>query len=135
MSWCAPAGRAVGSFAQGLVIEVRANQMPDGGIVTTFTDMTSSVEAAEALERSNETLERRVHERTEELTRLNAALERALSLDPNLVTASVQLIANRVERGQAIKAYQQAHIFGISNRLDWKPWIDNMLFLYDARLK
>jgi signal transduction histidine kinase len=65
-------------FAEpGLVIEVRANRMPDGGIVTTFTDITASVEAAEALERSNETLERRVHERTEELTRLNAALARA----------------------------------------------------------
>jgi signal transduction histidine kinase len=64
-------------FAQGMVIEVRANRMPDGGIVTTFTDITPSVEAAEALERANETLERRVHERTEELTRLNAALERA----------------------------------------------------------
>ena len=64
-------------FAKGLVIEVRANRMPDGGIVTTYTDITASVEAAEALERSNETLERRVHERTEELTRLNAALERA----------------------------------------------------------
>ena len=57
-------------FAEpGSVIEVRANRMPDGGIVTTFTDITPSVEAAEALERSNETLERRVHERTEELTR------------------------------------------------------------------
>jgi Na+/proline symporter/signal transduction histidine kinase len=65
-------------FAEpGLVIEVRANRMPDGGIVTTFTDITASVEAAEALERSNETLERRVQERTEELTRLNAALARA----------------------------------------------------------
>src|SRR5205809_568431 len=39
------------------------------------------------------------------------------------------------EDAPIIKAYQQAHIFGISNRLDWKPWIDNMLFLYDARLK
>ena len=58
----------------GMVIEVRANRMPDGGIVTTYTDITASVEAAEALERSNETLERRVRERTEELTRLNAAL-------------------------------------------------------------
>jgi hypothetical protein len=27
----------------GLVIEVRANHMPDGGIVTTFTDVTPSV--------------------------------------------------------------------------------------------
>ena len=61
----------------GLVIEVRANRMPDGGIVTTFTDISPSVKAAEALERANETLEGRVHERTEELTRLNAALAHA----------------------------------------------------------
>jgi Na+/proline symporter/signal transduction histidine kinase len=65
-------------FAErGLVIEVRANRMPDGGMVITFSDMTPSVEAAEALERVNETLERRVRERTEELTRLNAELARA----------------------------------------------------------
>lgn len=64
-------------FAEGMVIEVRANRMPDGGFVTTFTDITPSVEAAEALERSNETLERRVRERTEELTLLNVALARA----------------------------------------------------------
>ena len=61
----------------GTVIEGRANRMPDGGFVTTFTDITASVEAAEALERANETLERRVRERTEELTRLNAALAHA----------------------------------------------------------
>jgi signal transduction histidine kinase/CheY-like chemotaxis protein len=65
-------------FAEpGVAIEVRANRMPDGGIVTTFTDITASVEAAEALERANETLERRVQERTEELTQLNEALARA----------------------------------------------------------
>ena len=64
-------------FAEGVVIEVRSNRMPDGAIATTFTDITASVEAAEALERSNETLERRVQERTEELTLLNAALARA----------------------------------------------------------
>src|SRR5215216_1155545 len=62
---------------RGLVVEVRANRMPDGGFVMTFTDITPTVEAAEALERANETLERRVQERTEELTRLNAALARA----------------------------------------------------------
>src|SRR3954453_14791574 len=62
---------------RGLVVEIRANHMPDGGLVTTATDVTPSVEAAEALERANENLERRVKERTEELTRLNAALARA----------------------------------------------------------
>ena len=60
-----------------LVMEVRANPMPDGGIVTTFTDITPSVKAAEELERANELLERRVRERTEELTRLNTELGRA----------------------------------------------------------
>jgi signal transduction histidine kinase/CheY-like chemotaxis protein len=60
-----------------LVIEVRADRMPDGGLVTTFTDITPSVKAAEALERANATLERRVRERTRELTRLNAELARA----------------------------------------------------------
>jgi Na+/proline symporter/CheY-like chemotaxis protein len=62
---------------RGLVIEVRADRMPDGGVVTTFTDITPSVKAAEALERANATLERRVRERTGDLTRLNAELERA----------------------------------------------------------
>src|SRR5713226_1744232 len=60
-----------------LVMEVRANPMPDGGIVTTFTDITPSVKAAEELERANESLERRVQERTEELTLLNTELGRA----------------------------------------------------------
>jgi Na+/proline symporter/signal transduction histidine kinase/CheY-like chemotaxis protein len=65
-------------FAErGLVIEVRANRMPDGGLVTTFTDITPSVKAAEALERANATLERRVRERTKELTRLNTEMEQA----------------------------------------------------------
>jgi Na+/proline symporter/signal transduction histidine kinase len=62
---------------RGLVVEVRTSRMPDGGVVTTVTDITPSVAAAEALERANATLEMRVRERTTELTRLNAELGRA----------------------------------------------------------
>jgi Na+/proline symporter/signal transduction histidine kinase len=58
----------------GRVIEVRSSPMPDAGIVVTWTDITERVEAAEQLARANETLERRVRERTEELTQLNEAL-------------------------------------------------------------
>jgi Na+/proline symporter/signal transduction histidine kinase len=61
----------------GTVIEIRSAHMPDGGIVTTYTDITDTVAAEEALERANETLERRVRERTEELMRLNGELARA----------------------------------------------------------
>jgi signal transduction histidine kinase len=61
------------------VIEVRTNRMPGGGLVITFSDVTPSFEAAEALERANATLEKRVHDRTEELTRLNSELARAKS--------------------------------------------------------
>src|SRR5262252_5185358 len=64
---------------RGLVIEVRVNHMPDSGVVTTLTDITPSVAAAEALSRANENLERRVRERTMELERLNAELAKAKS--------------------------------------------------------
>ena len=40
--------------------------------------------------------------------RSKAALERALALDPNLVSAAGQLIDMRVERGELVEAYQQA---------------------------
>ncbi|MEQ8823536.1 MAG: PAS domain-containing hybrid sensor histidine kinase/response regulator [Filomicrobium sp.] len=58
-------------------VEVRTSPMPQGGIVTTFSDITDRVAAASALARVNETLERRVRERTAELLDLNAALEEA----------------------------------------------------------
>jgi Na+/proline symporter/signal transduction histidine kinase len=62
---------------RGMVIDIRSNELPDGGRVTTYTDITETVEAEESLERANETLERRVRERTEELTNVNVELSRA----------------------------------------------------------
>jgi signal transduction histidine kinase/CheY-like chemotaxis protein len=69
-----------------MVIEVRANRMPGGGLVITFFDVTPSFEAAEALERANATLEKRVRDRTEELTRLNSelALAKSTAEDANI---------------------------------------------------
>jgi Na+/proline symporter/signal transduction histidine kinase/CheY-like chemotaxis protein len=60
-------------------IEIRTSSMPQGGIVTTFSDITDRVAAANALARANESLERRVRERTAELLEVNAALAVAKS--------------------------------------------------------
>ena len=40
------------------ILEIRTSPMPQGGIVTTYSDITERVDASEALARANETLER-----------------------------------------------------------------------------
>jgi Na+/proline symporter/signal transduction histidine kinase/ActR/RegA family two-component response regulator len=65
-------------FQQGRrIIEIRTAGMPQGGIVTTYADITDRMAAADALARSNETLERRVTARTTELSAANTALAAA----------------------------------------------------------
>lgn len=61
----------------GQTIEIRSNSMPDGGLVTTFTDVTSVVNADRLLRQTNESLELRVRDRTKELTRANQQLANA----------------------------------------------------------
>jgi signal transduction histidine kinase len=64
-------------YPGGRVMDVRSSRLPDGGIVTTYTDVTETVEAEQSLAAANEQLEQRVRERTEQLERLNRELARA----------------------------------------------------------
>ncbi|MGI9355174.1 MAG: hybrid sensor histidine kinase/response regulator, partial [Rhizobiaceae bacterium] len=59
------------------IIEIDTKSLPDGGLVISWSDATERRTAARLLQQANETLERRVRERTEELTRLNADLASA----------------------------------------------------------
>ncbi|URW76342.1 PAS-domain containing protein [Sphingomonas donggukensis] len=58
---------AIRNLADGRALEVRRQTMPGGGMVMGFDDVSDRLRAAEALRESNETLERRVDERTAEL--------------------------------------------------------------------
>jgi signal transduction histidine kinase/CheY-like chemotaxis protein len=61
-------------LANGTALEVRRSPMPRGGFVTTYADITDRKEAAALLTEAKESLERRVIERTAELTDLNVKL-------------------------------------------------------------
>lgn len=61
----------------GTVLEVVYDRMPDGGYISTYTDVTDRHRAAEALRAANETLELRVRERTEALMQAKAEAESA----------------------------------------------------------
>ena len=78
---------------RNLVVEVRSNPMPGDSIVTTLTDITPSVEAAEALERANASLEVRVRKRTRELERLNAELAQAKALADDANISKTRFLA------------------------------------------
>jgi Na+/proline symporter/signal transduction histidine kinase/CheY-like chemotaxis protein len=59
------------------IVEIRTASMPGGGIVVSWHDITDRILVSEALREANESLERRVEERTSELVRANAQLARA----------------------------------------------------------
>ena len=61
----------------GIVLEIRGQAMPGGGFVSTFSDITTHIEAAKALQQANDHLEQRVTERTIELTKAKAEAEAA----------------------------------------------------------
>lgn len=69
-----PALRQITLKRSDRIIEIRTHPMPEGGLVVTVSDMTERVQHAQALHDLNETLEERVHQRTTELMKVNAAL-------------------------------------------------------------
>ncbi|SFZ86257.1 Signal transduction histidine kinase [Devosia enhydra] len=65
--------------ASGQTLEFQSVRQPDGGLVLSVLDVSARIEAEAALEKMNQSLERRVEERTAALTRVNIELEQARS--------------------------------------------------------
>ncbi len=59
----------------GRELEVRRSAMPGGGLVLSFSDISDLLRAARVLRETNETLERRVDERTADIAAVNARLQ------------------------------------------------------------
>jgi hypothetical protein len=70
------------------ILDVFAQEMPDGGFVMSFSDVTAERAALAALSRANETLEARVAERTLELQDALADAERANASRSRFVAAA-----------------------------------------------
>jgi two-component system, sensor histidine kinase len=84
-------GRAPLSFEvrrDEMILAVFAQEMPDGGFVMSFTDVSAERSAIEALSRANETLEARVMERTLELEDALGNAERANASRSRFVAAA-----------------------------------------------
>ncbi|WCN14363.1 response regulator [Marinomonas mediterranea] len=60
--------------ANGRVIEMVGNPLPDGGFVTSFTDVTEHIESQQALEEANIDLTKHIEDRTEQVQSINKAL-------------------------------------------------------------
>lgn len=60
--------------ANGRVIEMIGNPLPEGGFVTSFTDITEHIESQYALQEANIDLEKRMHARSAEVKSINDEL-------------------------------------------------------------
>lgn len=73
---------------EGRVLEVSGNPMPGGGFVTSYTDITAHKELERQLRASNETLELRVQQRTQELELAKSDAEQANSSKTRFLAAA-----------------------------------------------
>ncbi len=79
--------------SDGKVIQIQGKPIAGGGFVTTFSDITEFRNSEKQLTEVNENLERRVSERTQALTEVNAALIQAKSAAEKANKSKTQFIA------------------------------------------
>lgn len=66
------------SLSTGQSLEIRRARMPDGGLMITFSDISESRRAAAVLLEANDSLEKRVAERTADMAAVNSKLKREI---------------------------------------------------------
>ncbi len=108
----------------GRVIEVRGQPLPDGGFISTFSDVTNYKLVEQELRDINETLEQRVAERTRQLAHATATAEHAnLSKTRFVAAASHDLLqplnaARLFNAALHDKAAQDPELLRLTERVD-----------------
>lgn len=75
--------------ADGTVIEIRGNTLPEGGFVTSYADITTYRQSARELRTLADSLEKRIAQRTADLNEAKAEAERANRSKTRFVAAAV----------------------------------------------
>ncbi|MBH1651077.1 PAS-domain containing protein [Stenotrophomonas maltophilia] len=97
-------------FPDNTIVEIRGNPMPGGGYVAPFPDVTAFRRAEEALKRSNETLERRVQDRTARLEQAVHEAERANVAKTRFLTAVGHDLIQPLHAAQLLTDAMSQHI-------------------------
>jgi Na+/proline symporter/signal transduction histidine kinase len=79
--------------SDGRVFEIRGQPMPDGGYVTTYTDITDFKQTEQALREAKQNLEQRVEDRTRELQRALTAEQLAKQLAQEANASKTRFVA------------------------------------------
>ncbi len=97
-------------FPDDTIVEIRGNPMPGGGYVATFTDVTAFRLAEDALKRSNDTLERRVQDRTARLEHAVHEAQRANMAKTRFLTAVGHDLIQPLHAAQLLTDAMSQHI-------------------------
>ena len=88
--------------ADGSVIEMVGNPLPKGGFVTSFTDITEHIETQQALNESNIDLEKRIQDRSQEVSEINTALKAEIERR-SFVEEALKVAKADAEQANALK--------------------------------
>ncbi len=114
----------VRQWQNGRIIQTEGARMPDGGYITTYTDITPLKQAENRLAAINETLEAKVIERTEMLSTVNQQLEDVINSKTHFLAAASHDLVQPIS---ASKLYMGALLEDLSGDLDKQNLAGNAL--------
>lgn len=83
----------VRQWNDGRVIQTQGARMPDGGFITTFTDISILKQVEQQLEETNQNLENKIHERTRMLSEVNKQLSTAKLIAESTTRSKTHFLA------------------------------------------